>query len=111
MRFLRAFVPKRVRGACWDHSAVTRAEPDFLASDDEYKRAGQDLGTALLFGVNVNRFEGAGRIVRVEPDQGPIAVPSGDLEGHSLACSDVFDLIAGSWHFCTSMKGPKGLLS
>jgi hypothetical protein len=63
MRFLRAFVPKRVRGACWDHSAVTRAEPDFFASNHEYKLAGQHLFTLLLFGVHVNRFGGAGPIV------------------------------------------------
>jgi hypothetical protein len=63
MRFLRAFVPKRVRGACWDYITVTRAEPDFFASDHEYKRAGEDLITLLLFGVHVNRFEGAGQIV------------------------------------------------
>jgi hypothetical protein len=110
MGFLRAFVPKRVRRACWDYRVVTRAKPDFFASDDEQKRAGQDLGTALLFRVNVNRFEGAGRIVRVEPDQSPVAVLSGDLEGHPLARSNVFDLIAGSWHFCTSVKkGPAGV--
>jgi hypothetical protein len=63
MRVLRAFVPKRVRGACWDHKAVTRADPGFLASDHEYKRAGQDLLNLLLFGVHVNRFGGAGPIV------------------------------------------------
>jgi hypothetical protein len=108
MRFLWAFVPKRVRCACWDHKAVTRADPGFFASDHEYKRAGEDLLNLLLFGVHVHWFGGAGPIVRVEPDQGPIAVPSGDLEGHSLASSDVFDLIAGSWHFCTSVTGPKG---
>jgi hypothetical protein len=50
-------------GACWNHSAVTRAEPDFFASEHEYKRAGQHLFTLLLFGVHVNRFGGAGPIV------------------------------------------------
>jgi hypothetical protein len=67
----------------------------------EFTRSRQDLDVALLFGVNVNRFEGAGPIVRVEPDQGSVAVLGGDLERHPLACSNVFDVIAGSWHLCT----------
>ena len=95
---------RNVRCAGWDHGPVTRAKPYLSASDHEQKRAGQDLGTALLFGVYVNRFEGAGGIVRLEPDQGPTAVLGGDLERHPLACSHVFDLIAGSWHLCTSVK-------
>jgi hypothetical protein len=99
-----------MRRTGWDHIAVTRAKPYLSASDHQHKRAGHDLSTALLAGVNVNRLEGAGRIKGVDPDQGTVAVLGGDLEGHSLAGSDVFDLIAGLWHFCTSVKGPKGLL-
>jgi hypothetical protein len=102
--FLWAFVPKCVRCAGWDHGPVTRAKPYLSASDHEQKRAGQDLGTALLFGVNVNRFEGTGRVKGVEPDQGTVAVLGGDLERHPLPGSNVFDVIAGSWHLCTSLK-------
>src|SRR5579884_1928792 len=72
---------------------LPRAEAPLSPVDDEPQRARDDLGSALLVGVDVQRLDDAARrIDGLDPQQLAVRVGTSEEEAHALAGARVADL-------------------